>query len=96
MRYPALCTFDLGAGTIQAARPQTIDFIFYYGPSPKEILEQHQIVVGRAEGPTPLPKKAIDGWPAFVELTRTLNQWSFSGVLYPAFDVAWADRAPRT
>jgi hypothetical protein len=94
MRYPAICTFDLGAGTIQAERAQTIDLVFYYGPSPKEILEQHQIVVGRAEGPTPLPKKAIDGWPAFAELIQTLNQWSFSGILGQALDVALADRAP--
>jgi alpha-glucosidase (family GH31 glycosyl hydrolase) len=94
MRLPALCTFDLEAGTIQAERAPMIDFVFYYGPSPKEILEQHQIVIGRADGPTPLPKKAIDGWPAFAELVRTLNHWCLSGILYPAFDPGLADRAP--
>ncbi len=94
MRFPVLCTFDTTAGTIQAQRAQGVDFAFYYGPSPKEILEQHQIVMGRTQEATPLPQKAIDGWPAFAELVQTLNHWSLSGLLYPAFDLALADRAP--
>jgi alpha-glucosidase (family GH31 glycosyl hydrolase) len=99
VRSPALCTFDLdtfnlNAGTIGAERAQAIDFVFYYGPSPKEILEQHQIVMGRQEVKLPLPQTAIDGWQAFGELVRTLNQWSLSGILYPDFNVAMADRAP--
>ena len=43
MRFPALCMFDLEAGVMQAERTQAVDFVFYYGPSPKEILEQQQI-----------------------------------------------------
>ncbi len=110
VRDPAQCRFDLEAGAIQAEATHSVDFVFYYGPTPKEILDQHQKVTGKTElsrealavlRPEALPKEAtrlppgmIDGWPALAQLVRTVGAWSLSAVLYPAFDAAAADRAP--
>ena len=41
MRAPERCAFDLASGTVQARGSQTIEYVFYYGPTPKEIFEQH-------------------------------------------------------
>lgn len=34
-------TFDLTEGVVRRAGAESIDYLFYYGPTPKEILEQH-------------------------------------------------------
>jgi hypothetical protein len=109
VRAPERCVFDLASGTIEAPGARSIDYVFYYGPTPKEIFEQHQIVTGPTElkeevlnlpfgglprEATPLPKEQINTWDALGTLVRTLNQWSLSAVLYPAFDLASFDRAP--
>jgi hypothetical protein len=76
-----------------------MDVAFYYGPSPKEIFEQHQKVIGRTQvselfaarlpsGAAPLPAMPLDSWGALAQLVRTLNQWSLSAVLYPALDLS--------
>src|ERR1043166_4047552 len=49
MRAPERCAFDLASGTVQARGSQTIEYVFYYGPTPKEIFEQHQTVTGESE-----------------------------------------------
>ena len=109
VRAPERCVFDLASGTIEAPGARSIDYVFYYGPTPKEIFEQHQIVTGPTElkeevlnlpsgglprEATPLPKAPIDTWDALGSLVNRLNQWSLSAVLYPAFDRASFDRAP--
>jgi len=35
-----------------------------------------------------LPNTPLDSWEALAQLVRTLDQWSLSGVLYPALDVS--------
>jgi alpha-glucosidase (family GH31 glycosyl hydrolase) len=109
VRAPARCMFDLASGTIEAPGARSIDYFFYYGPTPKEIFEQHQIATGPTElkekaldvlfgglppEATPLPKEQINTWDALGALVRRLNQWSLSAVLYPALDLASFDRAP--
>jgi alpha-glucosidase (family GH31 glycosyl hydrolase) len=102
VRATRQATFDLDHGVIRS--PASIDLIFYYGPTPKEIFEQHQIVTGKTEITTeslhvpsadrlataasPLPDAPLDSWDSLERLVRTLDQWSLSAVLYPALDLA--------
>jgi hypothetical protein len=98
-----------GLSTRPPPGPRSVEFLLYYGPSPKEILEQHQIVAGARElshlaiplqigqlppEATPLTKLAINSWEALAGLVRSLTESSFSGTLYPAFDIAAADASP--
>jgi hypothetical protein len=110
VRSPALCLFDFNTGSIQASGATSMDFVFYYGPTPKEIIEQHQTAIGQVElkpetlalltedrlpiSATPLPSQPIGDWHGLVDLVRSLNEWSLSAVRYPAFDVSSASRAP--
>jgi hypothetical protein len=103
VRAPRECRFDLDHGTVQP-QASSMDLAFYYGPTPKEIFEEHQKVTGRTEitaqslllpsadrlplAASPLPDAPLDSWEALSNLVRTLDQWSLSAVLYPAFDLA--------
>jgi hypothetical protein len=89
--------------TMVLASPSA-DVAFYYGPTPKEIFEEHQKVTGRIEitaqslylptsaslplPASPLPATPLDSWDALSQLVRTLNEWSLSAVLYPALDLS--------
>jgi alpha-glucosidase (family GH31 glycosyl hydrolase) len=111
MRSPERCVFDMTSGAVEAPGATSIEFMFYWGPTAKEILEQHQTVAGVTEVPsealdvmpaerlpkeaTPLPKTPLDSWDALGATIRRLNEWSLSGVLYPAFDLASFDNAPN-
>ena len=76
-------------------------FQFYYGPNPKEILEQHVLATHSqidlaesslsARGPNQLPKEVrkLDLTEAtYCDSPRILNQLSLSGELFPALDLA--------
>jgi hypothetical protein len=102
VRAPRQPVFDLDHGVISA--PVSVDLIFYHGPTPKEIFEQHQIVTGKTEitarslhvpsagrlatAASPLPGAPLDSWDALDGLVKTLHQWSLSAVLYPALDLS--------
>ncbi len=104
VRSPRQCTFNLHQGVVDAPASRSMEVVFYYGPTPKEIFEQHQIVTGKSEvtaqsmyvrsadllppAATPLPHVVLDSWEALSKLVQTLNQWSLSDVLYPALDVS--------
>jgi hypothetical protein len=110
VRSPAKCLFDFNAGSIQASGATSMDFVFYYGPTPKEIIGQHQTVVGQVElkpetlalltegrlpaSATPLPQQPISDWRGLADLVRRLSELSLSAVRYPAFDISSASRAP--
>jgi hypothetical protein len=103
VRSPRQCTFDLSHGAIQAHSP-SMEFAFYYGPTPKEIFEEHQKITGRTEitaqslhlpsavglplAASALPDVPLDSWDALAQLVRTLDQWSLSAVLYPALNLS--------
>ncbi len=103
VRSPRQCKFDLDHGLVHASSA-SMDVMFYYGPTPKEIFEQHQNVTGRTEltsqsllvrtsdrlplAASPLPTTPLDSWEALSQLVRTLDQWSLSAVLYPAMDLS--------
>jgi hypothetical protein len=92
MLAPALCAFDFSEGIVEAQGAKEIEFVFYYGPSPKEILERHTMVTGRENGVS--SERVIDGWTGVEDLVRVLNEESFSAVLHPEIDVSVASRAP--
>jgi hypothetical protein len=78
-------------------RPSPSEVFLYYGPSPKEILEQHQIVTGPRQAPrdsTPLSRTTFDSWAKLADFVRLLNQQSLSAVLYPSFDPTTLANAP--
>lgn len=109
-RAPERCNFDMGEGIITARGANSVELFLYYGPAPKEILEQHALVTGRREvkgtaldllAPDRLPKEAtaapntpVNSWDGLAALVRRLNEWSLSGVIYPAVDLAAFDAAP--
>lgn len=91
-------------GIFTRAPSPSMDVAFYYGPTPKEIFEQHQKVTGRTEitaqslfvqsaervpnAASPLPNAPLDSWGALSQFVRTLDQWSLSALLYPALDLS--------
>jgi hypothetical protein len=103
VRTPRQCAFDLDHGLVRAPA-SSMEVAFYYGPTPKEIFEEHQRVTGRTEitgqslllpsaerlpiVASPLPNGPLDSFNALSQLVRTLDQWSLSDVLYPAMDLA--------
>jgi len=105
---PEPLTYDLTNGVIQS-RGDAIELDFYYGPTAKEIMEQHETVHPHNEvkaesldllpsppkQATPLPRDPVRTWEAFAALIRTLNQWTLSAVIYPALDLSIFDGAPR-
>jgi hypothetical protein len=96
-------TYDLMLGRAFLRNEDRIEFAFYHGGSPKEILEQHLTVAGQTEvtidslrllvdgvpkEATKLVDQKIDSWGALANLVRALNHLSLSAVLYPAFDIS--------
>jgi hypothetical protein len=77
----------------------SIDYCFYYGPSPKEIFEQHSITMGANEVKSDkldlltreqLPKQAtiVETASTPAQLAAKLIDATLSGAVYPAVDVA--------
>jgi Glycosyl hydrolases family 31 len=104
IRLPHDCSFDLKNGLVLAPRSSSMDLTFYYGPTPKEVFEQHQIVTGKTEvtaeslrilPPNLVPSPAsllgdtvVDSWEGLSQLVLTIWRWSLSGVMYPAVNLA--------
>lgn len=109
VRYPGRCVFDLSSGTIRGAGASSIEYLFYFGPTAKEVMEQHGNFNPLLEvkgdsldlltrgtlpaGARPLPAGAVGSWDALAGLVRRLNEWSLSAVVYPALDLASFDGA---
>jgi alpha-glucosidase (family GH31 glycosyl hydrolase) len=103
--------FDLTSGTVTAPGASAVEYLFYYGPTPKDVLEQHASGIGQAEvkagsldlltpdrlpkAATPLPAATVASWDALAALVRRMNEWSLSAVVYPALDLASFDSAPK-
>jgi len=108
VRAPRDCTFDLENGMVRTPS-LSMDTIFYYGPTPKEIFEEHETVTVRTEitarslhaasadhlpmAVSLLPKTPLTSWDALAQLVQTLDQWSLAAVLYPALDLSTLDNA---
>jgi hypothetical protein len=48
-RFPTTWSFDLTDGVLSAPGAKTIEYLFYYGPTSKEIMEQHATAMGSVE-----------------------------------------------
>jgi len=108
---PQTAAFDFDRNEMRVRNSNSIEFVFYHAASPKELFEQHAIAAGLTEirdqalqigAKDQLPKEAtpllapMDSWEALQGLVRTLNQWSLSAVLYPAFDLQSLENAPES
>lgn len=81
----------------------TVEYFFYYGPTPKEIYEEHLKVTGdpgefdageyalRAPKPEAL---ALPSWAALADAVRHLQHAALSADLMPKFDFARFEHAP--
>ncbi|HWZ31254.1 MAG TPA: hypothetical protein VNX18_07970 [Bryobacteraceae bacterium] len=107
---PESHSFDMSKGFIES-RGSSIEYELYYGPTAKEIMEQHATVHPQNEVKAPaldllsrdqlpkqaeaLPNTAVRSWEALAALVRTINQWSLSAIAYPALDLSVFDSASR-
>ncbi|MGO9093922.1 MAG: hypothetical protein ACLQGV_01750 [Bryobacteraceae bacterium] len=100
-RTPGAYTFDLASSRPDRWRTTVpgdrVEFFFYYGPSPKEILEEHLRAAAEAEyfGAADLtirkPSRNSAGQASWDELRGTvyaLQHESMSAMLVPSFDLS--------
>ena len=100
--------YDMDAGATDATRIRitsdvaVADQFFYYGPSPKEILEQHvtandlqinqpDAILDLLDGDKDLPRGAFKipvNEANYCDLAPMVNQFSLSGATYEAIDLA--------
>ena len=97
---PGVYRFDLAStrpDTVEAVAPEErIEFFFYYGPTPKEIFEEHLVVTGpverfgAADFAVRKPRGAAGGgsWETLAATIRTLLSAGLSAQLIPEFDLA--------
>ena len=91
-----------------SVRPsQRFEYNFYYGPTPKSILEEHRLVIkprgvqdfsiltrtGVPRFATLLPAPEAGSWNALADSTHSMVHASLSAVLNPVFDLAPYRRA---
>lgn len=108
---PVRHEFDFrGAHRVTALRADRAEYCFYFGPSPKEILEEHkQVRPMRASGlyrydvrkPGQLPREAVmlprddqPSWESLRNTVRAVIHAGMSGIQVPAFDLTPYEDAP--
>lgn len=102
---PGSYKFDMGkpeSYSVEAAGAESVEYYFFYGPSPKDIFEQLLFVTGPVERLTPaqfrglasaptgasmLPGPAQGSWQALTDLLHRLANASLSGIILPAIDL---------
>ena len=85
--------FDFTAADRYRITAPGIDYFFYYGPTPKEILEEHNAVRPAAEA-WPASSERFGSWNTLrVSLLRMVHG-AMSAVLAPEFDLAPYANAP--
>lgn len=95
---PGAYYFQLGGREPRVSGPfgGRLEYFFYYGPTPKEVLTEHAGVVGPIQPISPryvdgsgrLPPYAVDlELGSLPQLARTLNHASFSAVHAPLVDL---------
>jgi hypothetical protein len=101
---PSSYEFDLGAShpdrlRVRAPFVERLEYFFYYGPTPKEILPEHRAVAGAIGPVSPVHVSVLpaSGVPKFAttvppirpdDLVAYLNHAGMSAILAPAFDLA--------
>lgn len=71
-----------------------IDYFFYYGPTPKEIFDEHRYSSGTAE-PWQVSTDAVGSWATLRAAVLSLVQGAMSAALSPVFDLTpYANASP--
>jgi alpha-glucosidase (family GH31 glycosyl hydrolase) len=94
--YPAPGTyrFDLSAGTRRSAvlPGRDVEYLFHYGPNPKDILEEHPsdqtVEVGSRHLLFRSQRGSVGTWETLRDAVRELAHASLSGLLLHAFDLS--------
>ena len=93
---PGRYTFDLGRADrygIEAGGASLIDYFFYFGPTPKEIYEEH-LLAGAVVKTPPEAAPAAGSWSTLRDSLLRLVHGSFSGILRAELDLAPYGDAP--
>ena len=93
--HPILGTyrFDFSAPGRYRITAPGIDYFIYYGPTPKEIFEEHKAVRPAAE-PWPVSSERVGSWSTLRASLLRLVHAAMSAVLAPAFDLTPYANAP--
>lgn len=95
-RARARYTFDLTTADrywIEAEGAKIIDYFFYFGPTPKEIYEEHQLSGMEVEAPSG-PAATAGSWSTLRDSLFGLTHGSLSGILRAEFDAEPYRSAP--
>jgi hypothetical protein len=85
--------FDFTAADRYRITAPGIDYFFYYGPTPKEILEEHHAVRPAAE-PWPVSSERFGSWNTLRDSLLRMVHGAMSAVLAPEFDLTPYANAP--
>jgi hypothetical protein len=85
--------FDFTAAGRYRITAPGIDYYFYYGPTPKEILEEHNAVRPEAEA-WPATSERFGAWSTLRDSLLRLVHGAMSAVLEPEFDLKPYANAP--
>lgn len=94
---PGMYTFDLTGGLlVRNIQARQWEQFFYYGPAPKEILEEHQAITGPIRAPVMADLRRKPEYGRDVAGMEQVAAASMSGVLVPliAGELAWKSFAP--
>jgi hypothetical protein len=86
-------TFDFTAPGRYRITAPGIDYYFYYGPTPKEIFEEHKAVRPAAEA-WPVSSERFGSWSTLRASLLRMVHAAMSAVLAPEFDLTPYDHAP--
>jgi hypothetical protein len=85
--------FDFTAADRYRITAPGIDYYFYYGPTPKEIFEEHHAVRPAAEA-WPAPAERFGSWSTLRDALLRMVHGAMSAVLEPEFDLTPYANAP--
>jgi alpha-glucosidase (family GH31 glycosyl hydrolase) len=92
--HPGTYRFDFQAGGQYGIEGPAADYYFYYGPTLKQVLEEHN----RVRGPAALWPAARDrfgSWDTLRAALPRIVQGAISGMIAPTFDLKPYDGAPE-
>ena len=85
--------FDFTAADRYRITAPGIDYYFYYGPTPKEIFEEHKAVRAAAEA-WPVSSERFGSWSTLRDSLLRMVHGAMSAVLEPEFDLTPYANAP--
>jgi hypothetical protein len=86
--------FDFTTADRYRVQGSEIDYYFYYGPTPKEILEEHHAI---EDAPTPwtVASERFPSWAGLRASVVRILQGGMSGATTPIFDLSLYNAAPE-